>query len=262
MDNYPIIYKYSSYFRHSKLTILLALILLSQLPLNAQKIMTLKECYDRAASTSAIASEKTGYSDISKLKDGNLVKGWLPTIDANGSLLYNSSVVDMGGVLGSLPFPGIADAIKPLPHEQYKVTVDINQVLYDGGAIKGARELEKADLRVNEKQTETDLYKLRGQINGFYFNLMLLDRQKELLNNYLEIIKKRLTSIKSGIDNGVILKSDGDVLASEKIKIEQQLAENQILPAMKLMTLPSLLCLYNRVSFPMNYHVLSCSYSI
>lgn len=196
--------------------------------IQAQKILTLKECYDHAMTVNALASEKKSYSDISRLKDANLVKGWLPTLDANGSFIYNSSVIDMSGVLGGLPIPGIAGAIKPLPHEQYKITVDINQVIYDGGAIKGARELEKTDLNVNQKQTETDLYKIREQINSFYFNLLLLSRQKDLLNNYLEIIKKKLGSIQSGINNGVILKSDEDVLTSEKIKIEQQLAENEI----------------------------------
>ena len=209
------------------LTLLIVLIS-GGVSLQAQKILTLKECYDRAMTVNALASEKKSYSDISRLKDANLVKGWLPTLDANGSFIYNSSVIDMSGVLSGLPIPGIAGAIKPLTHEQYKITVDINQVIYDGGAIKGARELEKADLNVNQKQTETDLYKLREQINSFYFNLLLLSRQKDLLNNYLEIIKKKLGSIQSGINNGVILMSDEDVLTSEKIKIEQQLAENEI----------------------------------
>ena len=213
-----------------KRNVLIIIVLIISLAntLNAQKILTLKECYDQAMTANALASEKKGYTDISKLKDENLVMGWLPTLDANGSLIYNSSVVDLSGVLGSLPIPGIANAIKPLPNEQYKITLDINQVIYDGGAIKGARALEKADLSVNEKQTETDLYKLRGQINGYYFNLLLLARQNELLNNYLEIIKKRITSMQSAVNNGVIIKSDVDVLTSEKINIEQQLAENEI----------------------------------
>ena len=212
----------------TRVLILLIAIILEPYILSAQKIITLRECYDKAYIANALASEKNSYSDISNLKDANLVKGWLPTLDANGSLIYNSSVIDMSGVLGGLPIPGIADAIKPLPHEQYKITVDINQVLYDGGAIKGARDLEKADLNINQKQTETDLYKIRGQINSFYFNLLLLARQKEQLNNYLEIIKKRIASMQSAINNGVILKSDADVLTSEKIKIEQQLTENEI----------------------------------
>ena len=93
---------------------------------------------------------------------------------------------------------------------------------------KGQEHLKKLDLSINEKQTEADLYKLRGQINGYYFNLLLLARQKELLNNYLEIIKKRILSMQSAVNNGVIIKSDVDVLSSEKIKIDQQLAENEI----------------------------------
>lgn len=212
----------------TRVLILLIVIILEPYILSAQKILTLRECYEKAYTATALAIEKNSYSDISRLKDANLAKGWLPVLDASGSLIYNSSVVDMSAVLGGLPIPGIAGAIKPLPHEQYKITVDINQVIYDGGAIKGARDLEKADLNINQKQTEADLYKIRGQINGFYFNLLLLSRQKEQLNNYLEIIKKRIASMQSAINNGVIMKSDADVLTSEKIKIEQQLAENEI----------------------------------
>jgi outer membrane protein TolC len=196
--------------------------------IQAQKILTLKECYDHAMESTALTGEKNAYSNIWQLKDKNLLKGWLPTLDASGSFIYNSEVVDMSNALGSIPIPGIADAIKPLPHEQYKITFDINQVIYDGGAIKGARALEKADLSINEKQTETDLYKLRSQINTYYFNLLLLDRQKELLNNYLELINKRITSMQSAYNNGVVLKSDIDVMTSEMIKLKQQLSENEI----------------------------------
>jgi len=206
---------------------ILILILIWPIMLFGQKTMTLKECYDLAASANALAGEKAALSGISELKDKNLSKGWLPSLDANASILYNSSVVDMSGVLGALPIPGIASAIKPLPHEQYKITVDINQVIYDGGAIEGARLLEKADLSISEKQTEADIYKLRSQINAYYFNLILIDKQKELLNNYLEVISKRIKSMESAASNGVILITDIDVLNSEKIKLNQQLSENE-----------------------------------
>ncbi len=196
--------------------------------MSGQKIITLKECYERAYAAAPVSAEKGIYGNIWQIKDKNLSKGWLPSLDANGSLVYNSSVVDMTDVIGALPVPGIADLIKPLPHEQYKITVDINQMIYDGGSIKSARALEKADLRINEKQNETDLYKLRGQINSYYFNLMLLDRQKELIQNYLQLINKKISSLNSAAENGVILKSDIDVLSSEKIKLEQQLTENGI----------------------------------
>lgn len=208
--------------------------------LNAQKIVTLKECYDRASAASAIAGEKNTYFDIWQLKDKNLIKGWLPSLDAGGSILYNSSVVDMTSVLGSLPIPGISSLISPLPHEQYKVTVDINQVIYDGGAIKSAREVEKAGMNISKKETETDLYKLRSQVNGYYFNLLLTGRQKELLNNYLGLVNKRIQTMESALSNGVIIKSDIDVMTSEKIKIEQQIRENEIMKASLLRQLSDL----------------------
>ena len=208
--------------------------------IRGQKILTLKECYEMAYSAAPVAGEKMTYTEIWQLMDKNFSRGWLPTLDANGSFIYNSSVVDMTDVLGSLPVPGIADLIKPLPHEQYKVTLDINQMLYDGGATRSSRALEKADLDVNEKQTESDLYKLRGQINSYYFNLLLLDRQRDLLQNYLELINKRLTAMNSALVSGVILKSDMDVLLSEKIKLEQQLSENGMMKASLLKNLSSL----------------------
>lgn len=196
--------------------------------ISAQQILTLKECYDRAEAVSALAAEKASWSDIWELKDRNLSKSWLPVLDANGSILYNSSVVDISDMLGSLPIPGIADLIKPLPNEQYRLTVDINQMIYDGGTVKSARALEKADLRINEKQTETELYKLRSQINSCFFNLLLLERQKDLLTNYHELINKRISAQKSARESGVILSSDIDVMTAEKIKIEQQITENKI----------------------------------
>ena len=208
--------------------------------LRGQKVLTLKECYDMALSAAPIASERDAYLQISAVRDKNLSKSWLPSLDAGGSFVYNSSVVDMTDVLGTLPIPGIGGLIRPLPHEQYKLTVDISQVIYDGGSVKGARALEKADLRINEKQTETDLYKLRAQLNSYYFTLLLLNRQKELLRSYHELITKRMASVNSAFGSGMILKSDLDVLASEKIKLEQQFSEIDVRKASLLKILSGL----------------------
>ena len=193
---------------------------------NAQKILTLKECYDMALSINAIAGEKETYANISKIRDENLAKGWLPSLDANASVTYNSDVVDFAAATSAIP--GMSSLFRPMPQDQYKLTLDINQIIYDGGAIRSARNMEEADLRINEKQTETDLYKLRGQINTYYFNVLLLNRQKELLDNYLILLEKRIASMKSAADNGVILQNDIDVMTSEKLKLEQQLTENRL----------------------------------
>jgi outer membrane protein TolC len=209
-----------------KQRIWLLLLIIFQVPVlsYSQKAITLRDCYDMAAKRSSLAGEKESYSSIWQLRDENLSKSWLPALDANGSIVYNSEVVNLKEQFAGLPIPGV-----PLmPHDQYKITIDINQMIYDGGAIKKARAVEQADLRVNQQMTEADLYKLKSQINSCYFSILLIGRQKELLSNYLELILKRIKSMQSGVENGMFLKSDIDVMTSEKIKIEQQLAEAEI----------------------------------
>jgi outer membrane protein TolC len=209
-----------------KFSLIVLLTALSWGVLYSQKILSLKECYDLAIVKSSLAGEADAYSNISRLNDENLKKGWLPTLDANANTVYNSDIVDFSKTLGAIP--GMSKVLTPMPHDQYKVTLDVNQVIYDGGAIKSGRAIEKADQGINRKQTESDMYKLREQINTYYFNIMLLDRQKELLTNYRDLIKKRISSMESALNNGVILRSDVDVLSSEKVKIEQQLTENEL----------------------------------
>ena len=87
--------------------------------IGAQEMITLKECYDRAYTAAVVSAEKEVYNRIWEYKDKNLSRGWLPTLDANGSFTYNSSVMDINDVIGALPVPGIGDMIKPLPNEKY-----------------------------------------------------------------------------------------------------------------------------------------------
>lgn len=217
------------------------LIVLGWGKLNAQNSITLKECYDKAYASAPISADKEIYNQIWQVKDKNLSKGWLPTLDANGSFVYNSSVMDLSEVMGSLPIPEISNLIKPLPNEQYKITLDINQTIYDGGSVKSAKAVERAEHIINEKQAEVDLYKLRSQINTYYFSVLLIDRQKGLLQNHLEIIDKRIASLSSAHESGMLLQSDIDVLTCEKIKIEQQVAENTMQKDLLLKLLSSLI---------------------
>ncbi len=207
------------------LLILSGFLLMGIISVNAQQVITLKDCYIKACKNTPLSSEKETYKSIWQVQTKNIEKTWLPTLDVNGSFIYNSSVVDLSDVMGALPVPGISDFIKPLPHEQYKITLDINQLLYDGGYVQKAKMLEEANFRISEKQVETDLYKIRNQVNQCYFNILLHDRQHDLLNNFLDLLNKKLASVNSAIENGILLKTDADVLMAEKIKTVQQITE-------------------------------------
>ncbi len=207
--------------------VFLIMIMLSQSGYGQNQV-TLSECYDLAESNTGLLREKENYALISGLKDENIRKNLMPSLDLGGTFLYNSSVIDMGSTLGNLPFPGIADAISPMPHEQYRLTLEINQVIYDGGAVKNARALGQTELAISQKETETGIRRIREEVTGYFFNILLLSRQEEVLNNYLEVLNKKTSALQSAIDNGAALRSDLDVLCSEKLKLGQQISENII----------------------------------
>ncbi len=194
----------------------------------AQEIITLALCYENATRNHPQAGEKQLHQNLWQLKQDNLSSSWYPVIEAGANALYNSNVVDMSEAFESIPVPGITDNIPVMPHDQYKLTIDINQVIYDGGAIKGNRLFEDAGLEVSKKEVEVELYNTREQVNNYYFAFILLHKQKEQLNIYLQTITEQILSLESGIRNGVLLPSDRDVLKAEKIRLEQQIAEAEI----------------------------------
>jgi outer membrane protein TolC len=206
----------------------------------SQEKITLADCYALAARKSAIAGEAVKYSEIWKLRDASLASSWFPSLDASANAVYNSEVIDLGSNFSSIPIPGLASAIKPMPHEQYRITVDISQTIYDGGAVKNSRKAELADLEVNRQQSEVDLYSLNSQVNSAFFSVLSAQKQKELLSIFLNLLRERMKSVESGVKNGVVQATDIDALNSEILKTEQQIEEISLKSAALLQVLGSL----------------------
>ncbi len=193
-----------------------------------QQLISLESCYEKASINHPLAGGKEMHNKIWQLRQDNLSSSWYPEINTGANFLYNSSVTDLSGVFESIPLPGTNVEIPVMPHDQYKLTLDINQLIYDGGAIKGNRELEKAKLELNRKEVDVELYKIREQVNKYYFSFILLKKQKNLLYTYLNTINEQISSLESGIRNGVLLPSDRQIMKAEKIMLEQQLNETDI----------------------------------
>ncbi|HCC69551.1 MAG TPA: hypothetical protein DEQ09_00125 [Bacteroidales bacterium] len=195
---------------------------------SAQQMITLPACYENATLKHPQAGDKNMYQNLWQLKQDNISSQWYPDIEAGANALYNSNVADLGESFESAPIPGLADNLPSMPHDQYKLTVDINQVIYDGGVIKNSLRLEDVGLEVNKQEVEVELYRIREQVNNYYFTFLLLHKQRDQLNIFLQTIIEQVLNLESGIRNGVVLPSDREVLRAEKIKLEQQVAEIEI----------------------------------
>jgi outer membrane protein TolC len=210
------------------------------LPATGQRVVTLKQCYDSVAVNVPQASEKELLNNISNLKERNIGVNYLPSVDMNGSYMYNSNVVDLSKIMGALSSINPNIVIPDIPHDQYRATIDVNQLIWDGGVTRNAREVEQTALELNLQQNEADIYKLREQVNNYYFSILLTDKQTEIIGVLLTEINSRLNDATSAVANGVMLKSNLDVLTAEKLKTEQSLSDLKIRREALLSVLSSL----------------------
>ena len=188
-----------------------------------QRIVTLWQCYDSAAAVTPLARERDIYTELSSLRDQNLSASYLPGMDINGSYAYYSDIPDIEAIYGSLPVPpGTAPAI---PHQFYKATLDISQVIWDGGVTRSARAVEEVIRELNIQQNEAAIYRLHDQINNYYFSMLLAASQTEVTGVLISELDARMTEALSGVRNGVVPQVTVDILNAEKIKAEQMLVE-------------------------------------
>ncbi|MGB8357141.1 MAG: TolC family protein [Bacteroidales bacterium] len=188
-----------------------------------QKTVTLWQCYDSAATATPLSGEAALYTEISGLHDRNLSSAWLPSLDVNGNFVYNSDILNIKQIFGQLPIP--PGVIPTIPHEQYRASFDVNQVIWDGGVTRSARAVEQVVNELNMRQNEADVYRLREQVNNYYFSLLLVSSQIEVTGIMISDLDGRIKEASSGVVNGVITPVTLDVLKAEKIKAGQQLTE-------------------------------------
>jgi outer membrane protein TolC len=140
----------------------------------------------------------------------------LPQLDLSAQATYQSDVT-------SVPIPN--SGIEPLNKDQYRATLSVNQLIYNGGIINTSSQIKSAQLKTQQKQVEVSLYQLKQKINQLYFSIVLLQENKQLLTDKQTQLQAQLKEVKSGVANGIMLPSSDKVLEAELLKIVQQFSE-------------------------------------
>ncbi len=189
----------------------------------SQQTVTLWQCYDSAAIANPLSGERELYRQMTILRDQNLASARMPSLDLGGTLAWQSDVVDMSELLSSIPVP--PGSLPSIPHEQYRATLDVSQVIWDGGVTRSARAVEQVVSELNMQQNEADIYRLREQVNNYFFPLLLARSQLEVTGLLVAELDARISEASSGVENGVVPPVALDVLRAEKIRAEQVVSE-------------------------------------
>jgi len=182
--------------------------------------ITLEYCYRQAEKNYPLSRQADLLLKTNTLRLVNLNKNWLPQTNINGTASLQSDVTSFTLDLPQ-SFPHIS--LPSVARDQYKLTLDVNQPIYDGNNTNFQKQVEKTNLQADQKNLQIQLYQLKDQINQFYFSIFLLQENETLVNSSRKQLEAKQQEIRSAVINGSQLQSNEDALEAEILFTDQQL---------------------------------------
>ena len=187
---------------------------------------TLDECQQAAERNYPLIKRMDLIRQTTDLNVGNIQKGWLPQLSVMAQSTYQSDVTAFPYEMQAL-YKQMGISMEGLRKDQYRVGIDVQQLVFDGGAIRNQKEMVRLQGVVESAQNEVSMYSVRQRVNEMYFALLLLDEQI-LLNKDLQALlngnEKKLASL---YKKGTAAEVDYLNVKAERLNVEQQMTSLQ-----------------------------------
>ena len=187
----------------------------------AIQAQTLEECQLAAEKNYPMIKQYDLISQTTQLTVRNIQKGWLPQIAIAAQATYQSDVTSWPESMKAT-FQQLGVNMKGLSKDQYKIGIDLQQTIYDGGTISSLRSVARQEEKVQKAQVETNLYQVRKRVNEMYFSLLLLNEQIKLNDDVKALLLSSEKKLASMLKGGTIATSDFENIKAERLSVEQQ----------------------------------------
>ena len=183
---------------------------------------TLEECQRAAEQNFPLIRQYGLIEKTTDLNVANIQKGWLPQVSASAQATLQSDVPAFPDEFQKL-YQQMGITMEGLERDQYRVGIDVQQTVYDGGNIKSQKEIARRQGELYSRQNEVTMYNVRRRVNEMYFSLLLVDEQIRLnadLQTVLEGNEKKLAAMLKG---GTAAESDWKKVRAERLNVVQQM---------------------------------------
>ncbi|MDQ3518234.1 MAG: TolC family protein [Gemmatimonadota bacterium] len=148
----------------------------------------------------------------------NLATERLPQLSLTSEATHQSDVTSIGIVTpsGTPPQP---------PKDRWQALVNVQQLLYDGGSIAGRRAVERARLEESREAVHAAQYRLRAEVDSYFFTAFLLQERDRELAALDEDLGARLEVLRARVREGAALPGEVAALEAERLRTRQSVAE-------------------------------------
>ena len=183
-----------------KIFILIAAPLFSIQYAAAQNAYTIEQCMELALQRTPVQQQKAYYATMETLEKRQVTLNHYPQLSINGQASYQSDVI-------TFPRSPVFEG-PDIPKDQYRISVDLNQTLYDGGLVKHKSAAEASQIAVQQASVEVTLHKVVETVHEIYYRILMLEQNEAILNEKLELLRTQEKVVAARVRNGVMLPSD------------------------------------------------------
>ena len=193
------------------------------LPMLVQvQAQTLEECQQAAVRNYPMIRQYDLIAKTTDLTVSNIQKGWLPQLSASAQATLQSDVTAFPDQIQQV-YQTMGIDMKGLRKDQYRVGIDVQQTVFDGGAISSQKTIAREQGNVQTAQTEVNMYHVRKRVNEMYFALLLLDEQLVLNRDLQELLTQNEKKLASMLKGGTAAESDYQNVKAERLNVVQQM---------------------------------------
>ena len=195
-------------------------LVLTMLPMLAQG-QTLDDCQRAAEKNYPLIQQYGLIEKTTQLTVANIQKGWLPQVSAQAQATYQSDVTAWPSEMKAM-MSGMGIDMKGLTKDQYRVGIDVQQTIYDGGVIGSQKRIAREQGKVQAAQNEVSIYNVRKRVNEMYFCLLLIDEQIKLNTDLQTLLAGNERKLESMTKRGTAAESDLQSVKAERLNAVQK----------------------------------------
>ncbi|MBR5038704.1 MAG: TolC family protein [Prevotella sp.] len=182
---------------------------------------SLEECQQAAEHNYPLIKQYGLIEKTTELTVANIQKGWLPQVSASAQATLQSDVTAFPNQMQAM-YKTMGIEMEGLKKDQYRVGIDVQQTVFDGGAIKSQKEIARQQGEVQYAQNEVNLYNVRKRVNEMYFGLLLIDEQIKLNQDLQDLLATNEKKLASMLKGGTAAESDYLNVKAERLNVVQQ----------------------------------------
>ncbi len=191
---------------------------LSPACLSAQDSLTLGELHAAAVAHDPRADMPALLRRASILREQDIATARRLQSGVNGQATYQSDVT-------ALPISLPGSAVPEPPYARFQLTLDLEQPIYDAGAVSAQRAVERARLGEATTDVATQLYRRTQEVNTALFTVLLMQERVAALDVALADLTERLREVRSRVIEGSAVSRDTSAIRAEQYRVEESRAE-------------------------------------